>query len=548
MLVQLDLRQRGAAARAPRLEAAPAAGAVAWATRRKLARAGSRQTARHGAGSCRGGLSQGARTWQHWGPSELVLERFPPPRLRCLVPGAPARRSRSAARAPCSSSRRDGRDGCRSSRATARSARGISTSVAVRRVLEAKERFDRILSRQAIIVDSIERHSTLSPRAARAHPRDLRPRRARGPLPPLPAAEEEPRAGRARGGPAAARRLDLGLRPRDRPAAGGPDARAVGLHLPQRGEGDRRRQGRDRGRARHPRRAAGRRRRSCGRSCGAPTSRQGFVRATKTREGEAALEVRELLRLPGAGRARCASRRARTATSRCGAASRRASCRSPIGGAARGRRVRGAARREPSRRRPARVPDSPGAEVLRHAGRIAFKNNVRTSIENEVHRVLKDAADAAAAQVFAENVKRLLREPPFGPKPVLGVDPGIRTGCKLVDRGRRRGVHRQRGRASCRRTSRRRPPPRRCCASPASAASLPWRSANGAGGREAEVFARAALRQPGLELPVVLVSEAGASVYAHERGGPGRVPRPRRHACAGRSRSPAGCRTRSRSW
>ena len=30
-------------------------------------------------------------------------------------------------------------------------------------------------------------------------------------------------------------------------------------------------------------------------------------------------------------------------------------------------------------------------EVLRHAGRIAFKNNVRTSIENEVHRVLKDA-------------------------------------------------------------------------------------------------------------------------------------------------------------
>ena len=47
--------------------------------------------------------------------------------------------------------------------------------------------------------------------------------------------------------------------------------------------------------------------------------------------------------------------------------------------------------------------------------------------------MLKEAADAAAVQVFAENVRRrAARAAPFGPKPVLGVDPGMRTGCKLA--------------------------------------------------------------------------------------------------------------------
>ncbi len=159
------------------------------------------------------------------------------------------------------------------------------------------------------------------------------------------------------------------------------------------------------------------------------------------------------------------------------------------------------------------VPDSPGAEVLRHAGRIAFKNNVRTSIENEVHRVLKDAADAAAAHVFAENVRRLLLEPPLGPKPVLGVDPGIRTGCKLasVDAAgafkANEVVHLQTDEQK------------------AVAAEAIVRLAregqaaavavgNGTGSREAEVFTRRALREAGIETPVVLVSEAGASVYS----------------------------------
>ncbi len=159
------------------------------------------------------------------------------------------------------------------------------------------------------------------------------------------------------------------------------------------------------------------------------------------------------------------------------------------------------------------VPDSPGAEVLRHAGRIAFRNNVRTSIENEVHRVLKEAADAEAAQVFAENVKRLLLEPPLGPRPVLGIDPGIRTGCKLVTVDAGGGLtgnevvflqtDEQKGSAGETLV-------RLARESAAAAVAV----GNGTGGRDAEVFARGALRQAGLEPPVLLVSEAGASVYS----------------------------------
>ena len=54
------------------------------------------------------------------------------------------------------------------------------------------------------------------------------------------------------------------------------------------------------------------------------------------------------------------------------------------------------------------------------------------SIETEVHKALRDVADKAAIEVFAENVRKLLLAAPFGPKAVLGVDPGLRTGCKLA--------------------------------------------------------------------------------------------------------------------
>jgi uncharacterized protein len=158
------------------------------------------------------------------------------------------------------------------------------------------------------------------------------------------------------------------------------------------------------------------------------------------------------------------------------------------------------------------VPGSPGAEVLCHAGRIAFKNNVRTSIENEVHRVLKEAADATAAQAFAEHVRRLLLEPPFGPRPVLGVDPGVRTGCKLAtvaadaSFGAAQLVQLQ--------TDEQRAEAGAAVVRLAREAGVAAVAvASGSGSREAEVFVRRTLREAALEVPVVLVSEGGAGAW-----------------------------------
>ncbi|HYE75615.1 MAG TPA: Tex-like N-terminal domain-containing protein, partial [Blastocatellia bacterium] len=74
----------------------------------------------------------------------------------------------------------------------------------------------------------------------------------------------------------------------------------------------------------------------------------------------------------------------------------------------------------------------PIKDLLHKSARMALKVYVLPSIETEVHRTLKEVADEAAIKVFAENVRKLLLAAPLGPKAVLGVDPGIRTGCKLA--------------------------------------------------------------------------------------------------------------------
>jgi uncharacterized protein len=77
-------------------------------------------------------------------------------------------------------------------------------------------------------------------------------------------------------------------------------------------------------------------------------------------------------------------------------------------------------------------PDFAGAPLLKKAARFALRVHVVPAIENEVHKALREVADEAAIKVFAENVRKLLLSAPFGPKAVLGVDPGLRTGCKLA--------------------------------------------------------------------------------------------------------------------
>lgn len=159
------------------------------------------------------------------------------------------------------------------------------------------------------------------------------------------------------------------------------------------------------------------------------------------------------------------------------------------------------------------VPDSPGAAVLLKAARLAYKAHVFTSIESEVHKALREVADEAAIRVFAENVRKLLLASPYGAKSVLGIDPGIRTGCKMAvvddsgkyiastvihlntDDGKEKAknllvdVIRTGGIAAV-------------------------AVGNGTAGRETESFVRSSLKEAEINIPVVMVSEAGASVYS----------------------------------
>ena len=62
----------------------------------------------------------------------------------------------------------------------------------------------------------------------------------------------------------------------------------------------------------------------------------------------------------------------------------------------------------------------------------AYKRLLKPSIESEFAKSSKLKADEEAIRVFADNLRQLLLAPPLGQKRVLGIDPGYRTGCKVV--------------------------------------------------------------------------------------------------------------------
>ena len=69
---------------------------------------------------------------------------------------------------------------------------------------------------------------------------------------------------------------------------------------------------------------------------------------------------------------------------------------------------------------------------VREAVMDAYKRLLKPSIETEFAALSKEKADVEAIRIFAENLKQLLLSSPLGQKRVLGIDPGFRTGCKLV--------------------------------------------------------------------------------------------------------------------
>ncbi len=76
--------------------------------------------------------------------------------------------------------------------------------------------------------------------------------------------------------------------------------------------------------------------------------------------------------------------------------------------------------------------DGPAARQVAKALDDAYRRLLKPSIENEFAALSKQQADLASVEVFASNLRQLLLSPPLGQKRVLAIDPGFRTGCKLV--------------------------------------------------------------------------------------------------------------------
>ncbi len=160
-----------------------------------------------------------------------------------------------------------------------------------------------------------------------------------------------------------------------------------------------------------------------------------------------------------------------------------------------------------------KVDSAPGAVLLKRAALLSYKAYVFPSVENEVNKNLKTIADNAAIAVFAENLRKLLLASPFGSKSVLGVDPGIRTGCKLAlvsDSGEYMAstvIHLQ--------SSGEKATADKMLQEVVKNANVKAVAVgNGTAGRETETFIRECFKKHDIKIPVVMVSESGASVYS----------------------------------
>jgi uncharacterized protein len=76
--------------------------------------------------------------------------------------------------------------------------------------------------------------------------------------------------------------------------------------------------------------------------------------------------------------------------------------------------------------------DNECADEVWKAVKDGYKRLLSSAMETEMRQLIKEKADAEAIRVFAENLRQLLMASPLGQKNVLAIDPGFRTGCKLV--------------------------------------------------------------------------------------------------------------------
>jgi uncharacterized protein len=163
-----------------------------------------------------------------------------------------------------------------------------------------------------------------------------------------------------------------------------------------------------------------------------------------------------------------------------------------------------------------RVPlETPCGRQIAEATADGYKRLLRPSITNEVRSEMRERAEAQAIAVFRANLEALLLQAPLGQAPVMGLDPGYRTGCKLA-------VVDGTGRVVATGVIHPIPPQADEAGAARTVVSLIRRHGvravavgNGTAGRETEAFARRAVQEAGLEdVAVAIVPETGASVYS----------------------------------
>jgi uncharacterized protein len=144
----------------------------------------------------------------------------------------------------------------------------------------------------------------------------------------------------------------------------------------------------------------------------------------------------------------------------------------------------------------------------------AYHRLLSPSLQNEVRRALKERADAEAITVFQGNLRSLLMAPPLGSYGVLGVDPGLRTGCKLA-------VVDETGKFLEHATIYPLAPRHDSAGAEQVLQDLMSRYTikavaigNGTGSRETEAFVRQFLKKQSQDVICIVVNEAGASVYS----------------------------------
>jgi len=156
------------------------------------------------------------------------------------------------------------------------------------------------------------------------------------------------------------------------------------------------------------------------------------------------------------------------------------------------------------------VADRSDAKEVALALADGCKRLLTPSLESEMRSEVKARADAEAIRVFAANLRGLLMAPPLGQKRVLALDPGFRTGAKLTVLDAQGAlVHH----ATIYPTTS--PAQREAAAATVKGLCARFQVetiaiGNGTAGRETEAF----VRELALNLPVVLVNEAGASIYS----------------------------------